>query len=82
MEQVFGEDEIEVHDIYFAAYLLVSGCKLVRQRRQGQRKFFIFKNPAGPMNLLRDAYYSSEARVPAYTYAQNIVGVKKMAMSE
>lgn len=78
MDQVFAEDEIEVHDIHFAAYLSVSGCVLVRQRRQGQRKFFIFKNPAGPISLLKDAYYSNAGKVSAYEYASQIQAYKKM----
>jgi hypothetical protein len=71
------EGEFETHDIYLAAYLGLAGCKFERKRKEGRRVFFIFTNPAGSIQELRDAYYSGTAQVPAFRYAQEILGKKQ-----
>jgi hypothetical protein len=73
-----SEIEFETHDIYLAAYLNLAGCKLERKRKEGRRVFFVFTNPAGSIQELRDAYYSGTATVPAFKYAQGIIGMKQM----
>jgi len=71
-------NEYETHDIYLAAYLMVSGCDLVRRRRQGARVYFVFQNKAGPIEELREAYYSGRAKVVAIRFAQEIISMKQL----
>ena len=75
------EPELEISDIYLAAYLNLAGCTLSRRRRQGPRVYFIFTNPGGSLDELREAYYSGKAMVKAHSYANEIVGFKEMACS-
>ena len=75
------DEELETHDIYLSAYLLVSGCVLVRQRAQGARKYFIFKNPAGSIKDLQVAYYSNQTSVKPHQYAQQIIAFKQMCFA-
>lgn len=78
MESVLADNELESHDIYFVAFLLISACELVRQRRQGQRVYFVFRNVGGSMNDLKNSYYSNQAKVPAHQFSQQISAVKKL----
>lgn len=72
------DKEYETHDIYLAAYFKVCGCTLVRQRRQGPRKFFIFTSAADPMEKLREDYFAGRGRVDPYSYAQQVMAFKQM----
>ncbi len=72
------ESTLETHDIYLAAYLMLSGCILVRKRAQGMRQFFIFSNPGGPIKELRDAYFSGTALVKPHDYAQKLIACKQL----
>jgi hypothetical protein len=72
------DNEIETHDIYLAAYLLVAGCSLESTKKQGARKIFLFKNPAGSIQDLRQAYFSGAASVKAHEYAQKIIAMKNL----
>lgn len=71
-------EEYETHDIYLAAYFTVAGCQMVRRRRAGQRVFFVFRNPAGSMQDMREAYYSNRGTVPAARYAQEVMAMKQL----
>ncbi len=73
-----NSEEHETHDIYFAAYLMLAGCVLKRERKVGPRKYFIFTNPAGSINDLRTAYYSGTAIVKAHDYSLKIVAMKQL----
>ena len=57
----FENEELETHDIYLAAYLNIAGCTLKRRYRTGQRVYFVFINPAGSINELRQSYYAGTA---------------------
>lgn len=70
--------EYETHDIYLAAYLMICGCTLLRQRRQGPRKYFIFTNPGGSVKEMREAYYAGTGMVKAHQYAQTVIAVKQL----
>ena len=72
------EPEFETHDIYLAAYLKVSGCDMIRRRRQGPRVYFVFKNPAGSVMEMRQAYYSGEGQVVANTFARAVISFKQL----
>jgi hypothetical protein len=78
METVLADNELETHDIYFASFLIICSCELVRQRRQGQRVYFIFKNIGGSMGDLKNSYYSNQAKVNAYQFSQQISATKKL----
>ena len=73
-------EEIEVHDIYFAAYLKVAECELNRRRKEGSRWYFVFINPAGSITQLREDYYSGKGKVSAVRYAQEIQNMKQMCI--
>jgi hypothetical protein len=75
-------DELETHDIYFAAYLLLAGCVLKKERRVGPRKYFVFTNPAGSMGDLRTAFYSGSGTVKAHEYSQKIMAMKSLCMAD
>lgn len=72
------DNEFETHDIYLAAYLKVSGCNLMRRRKQANRVYFVFENPAGSIKDLREAYFSGQSKVQAHQYAQAIVAMKQL----
>jgi hypothetical protein len=72
------EQEFETHDIYLAAYLKISGCEMVRRRRQGPRVYFVFRNLAGSVMEMREAYYSGKGQVAANTFAQEIMNMKQL----
>jgi hypothetical protein len=74
-------EELETHDIYLAAYLLLAGCVLSRERKVGARKYFIFTNPAGSLVELRQAYYSGAAVVKVHDYAQKVIAVKNLVFT-
>jgi len=71
-------EEFETHDIYLAAYLTLAGCVMKRERRVGQRKYFVFTNIATPISELRHGYYTGTATVKAHDFAQKIVGMKNL----
>ncbi len=73
-----SSNELETHDIYLAAYFLISGCKMMRRRKQGNRVYFVFTNPAGSMQDLREAFFSGQAKVAAHQYSQQIIAVKQL----
>lgn len=74
--------EFETHDIYLAAFLDLSGCQLIRQRKQGQRKFFVFSNTGGPIKDLRDAYFATKVSMRPHEFAQKIIAYKQLAMGD
>lgn len=72
------DTEFETHDIYLAAYLKVSGCNMIRRRKQANRVYFVFTNPAGSIKDLREAFFSGQAKVQAHQYALEIVACKQL----
>lgn len=78
MGQTQISEEYETHDIYLAAYLILAGCTLKRERKVNARKYFIFINPAGSIADLRSAYYSGTALVKAHDYAQKVIAMKNL----
>jgi hypothetical protein len=78
MGTLLNNEEHETHDIYFAAYLMLAGCTLKRERKVGPRKYFVFTNTGGSISELRTAYYSGSATVKAHEYAQKIIAFKQL----
>lgn len=74
----YQEEEFETSDIYLAAYLRLSGCKLERRRKQGTRVLFVFTNPGGSVKEMREAYFSGAAQVGANKFAQEIKNFKEL----
>jgi len=72
------DNEFETHDIYLAAYLQVAGCTLIRRRKQANRVYFVFANPAGSIKDLREAFFSGQAKVSAHQYSTAIVSMKQL----
>jgi hypothetical protein len=78
MSQNITPEEYETHDIYLAAYLMLAGCVLKRERKVNARKYFIFTNPAGSMSELRSAYYNGTGTVKAHDFTQKIIAMKNL----
>lgn len=78
MTTLDSEQEFETHDIYLASYLKISGCEMVRRRRQGPRVYFVFRNPGGSVIEMREAYYSGRGQVAANMFAQEIMNFKQL----
>lgn len=74
----YHEEEFETSDIYLAAFLRLSGCTLVRRRKQGSRVLFIFTNPGGSVKDLREAYFMGSANVSASKFATEIKNFKEL----
>lgn len=72
------DKEFETHDIYLAAFFKVCSCKLLRRRKQANRVYFVYTNPAGSIRDLREAFFSGEAKVSAQQYAAAIVSIKQL----
>jgi len=72
------QEELETHDIYLAAYLSIAGCALKRRYRTGPRVYFVFVNPAGSINELRESYYAGSATVKAHDFSQKVIGMKNL----
>jgi hypothetical protein len=82
MITTLSADEHETHDIYFAAYLILAGCTLKRERKVGPRKYFVFSNVGGSISDLRTAYYSGTATVKAHEYSQKIIAMKQLCFDQ
>jgi len=68
-----------VSDIYFAAFLRTSGCKLVSNERRGNRTTFFFEN--GPdFDGLKNKYFnkSDDVLVSPLDFANNVKDLKSM----
>jgi len=70
--------DYETHDIYLAAYFKIAGCEMSGRHKVGNRWYFKFSNPAGPMQDIREAYYSGKGQVPAVRFAQEIQNMKEL----
>jgi hypothetical protein len=79
---IVDPDTFETHDIYLAAYFMTASCSLEGRRKQGARWYFIFKNPAGSMKELREAFYTDKGLVPASKYADAIKKVKELCFCD
>jgi hypothetical protein len=74
------DKEFETHNIYLAAYFIVSGCKMVRKRKLGTRVYFVFTSSVGSVQELREAFFSGQAKVPAHQYSQQIIAMKNLCL--
>lgn len=70
--------EYETDDIYLAAYFMVASCTLKDRRKRGNKVLFVFTNPAGSMQEVRQAYYSGTASVKPHEYAQRLIACKSL----
>ncbi len=76
------EDQFETHDIYLAAFLSLAGCELKGRRKQGHRVFFIFTNVGGPIQSLREDFFSGRGKVVANKYASAVKEYKELCHIE
>jgi len=72
------QELFETHDIYLAAYLKISGCEMIKRRREGPRVHFVFRNLGGSMTEMREAYYSGKGQVAANLFAQEVINFKQL----
>lgn len=70
--------QYETDDIYLAAYFMLCGCEMVKRKKLGNKVLFVFTNPAGSMQDLREGYYSGKAKVNPHQYSTQVQAFKKM----
>ena len=70
--------EYETDDIYLAAYFMLCGCIMEKRKKIGNKVLFVFTNPAGSIQELREGYYSGKARVNPHQFQQQIIAMKKL----
>ena len=66
-------------DLYLAAFLLSSGCRMSSSERDPKTKrvYFVFeKNPM--INELKVSYFARQAKVDALSFADNIKSLKSL----
>lgn len=73
-----SDNELETHDMYFAAYLLLAKCTIKSTRSVGHRKYWTFHNKGGSVIELRNAYYDGSATGSLHEFVQKIVGMKNL----
>ena len=76
-----GQDQYKTNDIYLAAYFRIAGCELVNRHQEGRRWYFVFQNPAGSMDELREEYYSGKARVCPKRHSDEIRSMKELCFT-
>ena len=66
-------------DIYYAAFLMTAGEKMLRTDREGNRVYFVFENSPHLQDLKMAFFNRSEhSKVPALDYADNVKSVKTL----
>lgn len=64
-------------DLYFAAFLKASDCKMIRTERDKGRMYFIFEKTEF-MSDLRLEFFNGEAKISALRYADSIRALKSI----
>lgn len=77
IDQTEKDDEIETDDIYLGAYFLLCGCSIAKTRKIGPKILWTFKNPAGSIHELRQAYYTG-AVGKLCDFAAKVVNMKQL----
>jgi len=67
-------------DLYFAAFLQVSGAKLQNAFGNGTRCYFVFELDQD-IRQLKTAWHGGHGEVSAMDYAQTLKSLKALAMS-
>lgn len=68
-------------DLNYAAYLKIAGVPFVgtaRDEKDPRRVFFLFDSQDANMEDLRLQFYNRVAKVAAFTYAEEIKGLKAL----
>ena len=70
---------IKTSDLYFAAYLQSSGCKIINVEKDGTKNIFTFENKEQRENL-KENYFNeaSESAIPALKFANTIKSLKTL----
>jgi hypothetical protein len=63
-------------DLYLAAFLQASGCKIVKNSTERKRVDFYFDDKDGLVTRLKDEYMIRGAQINAATYSDNIKSLK------
>jgi hypothetical protein len=74
------------HELYYAAYLMASGCKYVRVDRSpgtyGRRRcFFVFDPGALSIEALRAAWINKDGNVNVRNYVDAVLNLKSLVHS-
>jgi hypothetical protein len=74
-----GKTDFRTSDLYFAAYLQVSGAGLQKtEREQGGKVFFCFDGSVANIEELKSAWFNHSGRIPALPYANAIKSLKSI----
>jgi hypothetical protein len=66
-------NEFSTSDLYFAAYLLVAGVRMLRTDRSHGTKFlFVFDTSVSNIEELKNAWFTQVGKVSALAYANQI----------
>jgi hypothetical protein len=63
-------------DLYFAAYLSVAGCQLLRTEKANNKTTFVLDTSLANFDSLRNGWYSSQGKVAALPYATTLKNLK------
>lgn len=70
-------NEFSTSDLYFAAYLLVAGVRMLRTDRNNGPKFsFVFDTTVSNIEELKNAWFTQTGKVAALAYANQIKTLK------
>jgi len=70
--------EYETRNLYFAAFLVVCGCKYLRTEWRGDYAVFLFEDmPRSVSRELRDSFFRDEGQVKALSYSQALKDLKR-----
>ena len=74
-----GKASFKTTDLYYAAYLQVSGAALQKTEREpGGKVSFCFDGSVVNIDELQDAWFKHTGRVPALPYANAIKSLKSV----
>jgi len=84
MEKTMGNEQTNggyrTSDLYYAAYLKVSGVPFLDSLREGGRVVFLFDEGAAPnaMRDLKQQYFNGRAKISALEFVQAIKTMKSL----
>lgn len=71
-------NELRTADLYFAAYLQVSGVPMPRTERNSGKVHFIFDTSIANVEALKNAWFNQQGKVQALPYANAIKNLKSI----
>ena len=76
MDNQQNHNELITKDLYEASFFLAKDQRLIRLDKEGRIYWFVFSNPGGACERLRNLYWSGEGLVSARIYTNSIQTLK------